>query len=360
MRLVFAALLALTAAAYGPAMAQEGTSDMLVIAHRGASAERPEHTLAAYERAIDQGADYIEIDLVPTGDGVLVARHENDISGTTDVDQRPDFAARLTTRVIEGQEITGWFTEDFTLAELQTLRARERMPEIRPANTAFDSLYLVPTLAEIITLVRAKEAETGRRIGIYAEIKHPAYFTGIGFDLAQMLVSQLHDAGYTSAEEPVFIQSFEVGPLIRLSSMTQLRLVQLVSASGGPADGDGTSYADMIDADGLAAVALYAHGIGPDMRLVLNADGTPTALVKAAHGAGLVVHAWTLRPENAFLPEHMRSGDDLSQAGCDNQLYAALAAAQIDGVFADSPARALHWRSGNANLLCEVIRPAAP
>ena len=149
---------------------------MLVIAHRGASGDRPEHTLAAYELAIDQGADYIEMDLVATQDGVLVARHENEISGTTDVDQRPEFAARLTTRVIDGEEMTGWFTEDFTLAELRTLRARERLPDIRPQNASFDGLYQVPTLAEIIALVRAKEAETGRVIGIYPEIKHPSYF----------------------------------------------------------------------------------------------------------------------------------------------------------------------------------------
>ena len=149
---------------------------MLIIAHRGASGDRPEHTLAAYELAIDQGADYIEPDLVPTADGVLVARHENEISGTTDVADHPEFAGRRTTKLIDGEEVTGWFTEDFTLAELRTLRARERLPEIRPQNTAYDGLYQVPTLAEIITLVRAKEAETGRTIGLYPEIKHPDLF----------------------------------------------------------------------------------------------------------------------------------------------------------------------------------------
>jgi len=312
---------------------------MLIIAHRGASGERPEHTLAAYERAIDQGADYIEPDLVATRDGVLVARHENAISGTTDVAERPEFAARYTTRVIDGMEVTGWFTEDFTLAELRTLRARERLPAIRRANTAFDGLYQVPTLAEIIALARAKEAETGRRIGLYPEIKHPSYFAAIGHDLAAMLVKQLHAAGYRSAEEPVFIQSFEPGPLERLDAMTDLKLVQLVSAQGGPADRPGATYADMLTPDGLAEIARHADAVGAELALVLDADGTPSGLVDAAHAAGLAVHGWTLRRENAFLPPGARDGDDPAAPGRIASVWAALHSAGVDGVFTDNPAQ---------------------
>lgn len=343
------ALLALTMAF--PAAGQ----DMLVIAHRGASAERPEHTLAAYERAIDQGADYIEPDLVATKDGVLLARHENAISGTTDVADHPEFGARRTTKVIDGQEVTDWFTEDFTLAELRTLRARERLPEIRPANTAYNGLYQVPTLAEVIALVKAKEAETGRSIGLYPEIKHPTYFASIGHDLAAMLVEQLHAAGYAGEGAPVFIQSFEVAPLMRLDGMTDLPLIQLVSSYGGPADIPDQTYQQMLDAQGLITIAAYADGVGADLGLLLAGDGSGTGLVEAAHFAGLKVHAWTLRPENAFLPPMARSGRDPAIYGCDDRVFAALQAVGVDGVFADSPARALMWRSGNESLLCAVV-----
>lgn len=351
-------LLALIAAALAaPAMAQ-AEDDMLIIAHRGASAERPEHTLAAYELAIDQGADYIEPDLVATRDGVLVARHENEISGTTDVDQRPEFAARLTTRVIDGEEVTGWFTEDFTLAELRTLRARERLPQIRPANTAFDGLYQVPTLREIIALVRAKEAETGRTIGLYPEIKHPGYFAGIGHDLAAMLVEELHTAGYRGEDAPVFIQSFEVEPLRRLDGMTDIRLVQLVAAEGGPADDLSRSYAEMMAPNGLSAIARYADAIGVAIPLLLSGEGQPTGLVEAAHEAGLKVHAWTLRPENAFLPEALRTPDGPDAAGCDDALFHLLQRSGLDGVFADSPRRAAAFRAGEG--YCSRTLPIAP
>lgn len=321
---------------------------MLIIAHRGASGERPEHTLAAYELAIDQGADYIEPDLVATKDGVLVARHENEISGTTDVDQRPEFAARLTTRVIDGQEMTGWFTEDFTLAELRTLRARERLPDLRPQNARYGGLYPVPTLAEIIQLVRAREAETGRVIGIYPEIKHPTYFASIGRDLAAMLVEQLHAAGYEGADAPVFIQSFDVAPLRRLDAMTDLRLVQLVSAEGGPADIQEITYQSMLDAQGLITIASYADAIGADIRLILSGDGTSTSLVESAHRANLQVHAWTLRRENAFMPPALASSEDPRGMGGLPVLFGLLAAAGVDGVFTDNPGEAATLRESRA------------
>jgi len=311
---------------------------MLIIAHRGASGERPEHTLAAYERAIDQGVDYIEPDLVSTNDGVLVARHENEISGTTDVAQRPEFAARQSTKLIDGMEMTGWFTEDFTLAELRTLRARERLPELRPANARFDGLYPVPTLAEVIALVRAKEAETGRTIGIYPEIKHPTYFAGIGHDLAAMLVAGLHEGGYFTATDPVFIQSFEVGPLVRLRPLTEMRLVQLVDSKGGPADQPEETYASMLTAEGLTNIAQYADGIGASVPLLLGADGEPLPLTEQAHAAGLLVHVWTLRRENAFLPAALRSGDVPGDAGDMAALVRLMQRAGVDGVFSDNPA----------------------
>jgi glycerophosphoryl diester phosphodiesterase len=353
-------LLALLAIAVAlPAAAQE--NDMLIIAHRGASGERPEHTLAAYERAIDQGADYIEPDLVATKDGVLVARHENEISGTTDVAERPLFAARAATRMIDGVEVTGWFTEDFTLAELRTLRARERLPEIRPANTAFDGLWQVPTLAEIIALVRAKEAETGRRIGLYPEIKHPGYFLDIGYDLAAMLVEELHADGYREATDPVFIQSFEVAPLQRLDTMTDLRLVQLVSAQGGPADLPDTAYADMLTPQGLAGIAAYADGIGVELRLLLDDEGASTGLVDASHAAGLVVHGWTLRKENAFMPSRHRSSDVLlDRPGCLPLWWDELAATGMDGVFTDDPGPARILRASDQDAIINCHRYVDP
>ncbi len=328
----FAAVLALMLAM--PVHAQ------IVIAHRGASGERPEHTLASYERAIDQGADFVEPDLVVTSDGVLVARHENEISGTTDVADHPEFAARRTTKTIDGAEVTGWFVEDFTLAELRTLRARERLPQIRVANTRFDGLFTIPTLAEVIALVRAKEAETGRRIGIYPELKHPSFMAEHGHDVVALLVAQLHAAGYRGADEPVFIQCFEVGPLVRLKRLTELRLIQLVSADGGPADKPGLTYAAMLEPGTLPAIAAYADGLGAEIALILEPDGTATGLTAAAHQAGLQVHAWTLRRENAFLPPALHRGDDPAAIGDYAALWRLLAAAGVDGVFTDNPAEA--------------------
>ncbi len=352
-----AALLALSLSV--PVAAQEDR--MLIIAHRGASGERPEHTLAAYDRAIDQGADYIEPDLVATKDGVLVARHENEISGTTDVAERPEFAGRAATRMIDGEEVTGWFTEDFNLAELRTLRARERLPDIRPANTAFDGLWQVPTLAEIIALVQAREAELGRRIGLYPEIKHPAYFSSIGHDLAAMLVEQLHAAGYRSATDPVFIQSFEVGPLQRLDAMTDLRLVQLVSAEGGPADLPDMTYAGMLTPQGLAGIAAYADGIGAELALLVDEQGSGTGLVDAAHAAGLVVHGWTLRKENAFLPSRHRSSDVLlDRPGCLPLWWDELAATGMDGVFTDDPGPARILRASDQDAIINCHRYIDP
>ncbi len=313
--------------------------DMLIIAHRGASAERPEHTLEAYEHAIDQGADYIEPDLVATKDLVLVARHENELSGTTDVAAREEFEDYRRDKTIDGQKVAGWFAEDFTLAELRTLRAKERIPALRPANARYNGLYQVPTLAEIVQLVRAREAETGRRIGIYPELKHPNFLLqNAGIDMVDLLLREFRQLGITPAD-PVFVQSFEVGTLQRLKQRGGgFKLVQLVGPIGGPADEPAMRYADMVTPTGLAEVAKYADVVGAHIALVLNEDGTPTSLVADAKAAGLAVHAWALRPENEFLPASLRTGTDPKGTGCgDVKLAALLKAAGVAGVFSDGP-----------------------
>jgi glycerophosphoryl diester phosphodiesterase len=321
----------------------------LVIAHRGASALRPEHTLAAYEKAIDDGADIIEPDVVATRDGVLVVRHENEISGTTDVAGRPEFADRKTTKLIDQVPTTGWFTEDFTLDELKTLRARERIPRNRPQNEAYNGRFAVPTLQEVIDLARRKTRETGRTIGIYPETKHPGHFKSIGLPLERRLAETLHANGYRGKEAPVFIQSFETASLKELRGMTELRIVQLMSAKGQPYDvrraGGKQTYADMATPEGLRAVAAYADGIGPATEMIIprtaaNALGTPTSLVRDAHAAGLFVHPYTFRPENPFLPSDMRGNNaaSLSQHGDMAAEIRAHLESGIDGFFVDAPA----------------------
>ena len=315
----------------------------IVIAHRGASADRPEHTLAAYALAIEQGADFIEPDLVPTKDHRLVARHENEISTTTDVSAHPEFAARKTSRIVDGETMTGWFTEDFTLAELRTLRARERLPQLRPANTAFDGREVIPTLEDIIALAKAATLRTGRTIGIYPETKHPSYFRRIGLPIEPVLLKALSTAGWTRVDSPVFIQSFEVDNLKALRPQTQVRLVQLI-AEGASADGH--SYDAMVTAAGLAGIATYADGIGPgrDRIIPRSADGTlgtPTALVADAHAAGLQVHPWTFRPENYFLAKQFRSGANPKARGDAAGEIRLWLEAGVDGVFSDLPAAAV-------------------
>jgi glycerophosphoryl diester phosphodiesterase len=328
-----------------PRMTESGasTATAIIIAHRGASGERPEHTLASYQLAIDQGADYIEPDLVLTRDGILVARHENEISGTTNVADHPEFASRRTSRTIDGEQFTGWFTEDFTLAELRTLRARERLPQLRPANTAYDGQFLIPTFEEILELARAETARTGRTIGVYPETKHPSYFASIGLPHDAPLLSLLARFGYDSADDALFIQSFEVGNLERLNGLTNLRLIQLVADSGSPADRPNIRYADMVSAEGLATIARYADGIGPakDMviaRTLLGALGESTGLVARAHAAGLQVHPWTFRRENYFLPLNLRSGLDPRGEGDLTAEIRAFLAEGVDGLFTDNPA----------------------
>ena len=327
----------------GALMLLAGSASPLVIAHRGASGERPEHTLEAYARAIDQGADYIEPDLVSTRDGVLVARHENEISETTDIASRAEFADRKTTKVIDGQSLTGWFTEDFTLAELKTLRARERLPQLRKANMAYDGQYEVPTLSEVIALVQKRQSETGRTIGLYPETKHPSYFRSIGLPIEEPLVKVLETAGYADADDAVFIQSFEVENLKRLRTMTRLPLVQLMAGSFGPPDVPGMTYAQMSTTQGLAEISTYANGIGAEKAMVIPRDAAgnlsePTSLVRDAHAAGLKVHIWTFRRENYFLPQNLREGADPTAIGNVTAEIRAYRATGIDGYFTDNVA----------------------
>ncbi|WP_053371133.1 esterase-like activity of phytase family protein [Cellulosimicrobium cellulans] len=322
------------------------TDDVTVVGHRGASGYRPEHTLAAYEQAILQCADFIEPDVVATQDGVLVARHENEIGGTTNVAQHPEFADRRTTKTIDGTTVTGWFTEDFTLAELRTLRAKERIPAVRPQNTGFDGLYPVPTLAEVLDLARHSETCDGKQVGVYPETKHPTYFDSVGLSLEEPLVAALRDAGLDSRTAPVIVQSFETGNLRELDRLTKVDLAQLVSSSGAPYDlvaaGDPRTYADLVTRTGLREIARYADGVGLEKNVMIprRADGTlgaPTSVIRDAHRAGLEVHGWTFRAENQFLPaEHRSSADPAAYGDLAGEVQVFLDAG-MDGFFTDQP-----------------------
>jgi glycerophosphoryl diester phosphodiesterase len=329
----------------------------LLIGHRGASGYVPEHTLTSYFIAVQQGADYAEPDLVMSKDGVLVARHENEIGGTTDVGSRKEFARRKTVKTIDGTAVEGWFTEDFTLAELKTLRARERIPEIRPANTRFDGQFEIPTFDEILSLIRSLDEQRAvaarkaglpkpARIGVYPETKHPTYFDDCGLRMDRALLQTLSRHGYEGRNAPVFIQSFEVGNLQRLRKRTKVPMIQLIEASGAPYDfvatSDARTYADLIAPTGLAGIAEYANGIGPSKSLIIPRDASgalasPTSLVRDAHAVGLAVHPWTFRAENNFLPVNLRSSADPTQVGDLAAELKAYIAAGIDGFFTDHP-----------------------
>jgi len=288
-----------------------------VYAHRGASALLPEHTLAAYAQAISDGADYIEPDLVMSKDGVMLARHENEIGSTTDVASRPEFASRRTRKLIDGQQVEGWFSEDFTIAELKTLYARERLPQIR--GTAFDGQFRIATLDEIISFLVQQAARANRGIGLAPEIKHGSYFKGIGLPMEDKLLGSLQGNNYTKVA-PVLLQSFETANLRqirgKLGKDSNIRLLQLLGSSDEkPADvalaGGSLTYAQMMTPTGLRDIAGYADAIGVERRVLvpLDAQGrlaAPTALIGDAHAAGLQVVAYSFRPENPFLPPALR------------------------------------------------------
>jgi len=316
----------------------------LVIGHRGASGYRPEHTIAAYELAIQMGADYIEPDIVSTKDGILIARHENDISETTDVANRPEFSNRKTTKKIDGKDVNAWFTEDFTLAEIKTLRAKERLPF---RNHSFDGRFEIPTLQEVIDLAKRKSVQIGRTVGIYPETKYPTYFQSINLPLEKPLVSILETNGYTSKNDPVFIQSFEVENLKQLDKMTDLPLIQLLDeANKQPYDfvvkGDSRTYGDLTSPKELAKIAEYTDGLGPYKRLIVPAGEDKrlkpaTSLINDAHAVGLRVHTWTFRNEDQYLAPDYNGN---SQAE-----YEQFFKLGIDGVFSDFPDTAVTARN---------------
>ncbi|CAN5631122.1 glycerophosphodiester phosphodiesterase [soil metagenome] len=328
----------------------------LVIGHRGASGYRPEHTLASYELAARMGADYVEPDLVSTKDGVLVARHENEISGTTDVAIKPQFADRKATKTIDGSAVTGWFTEDFTLAELKTLRAKERLPAVRQRNTIYDGRYEIPTLQEVIGLTRRLSRELGRRIGIYPETKHPTYFRGIDLALEPPLVATLRRNDLNRPDARVFVQSFETRNLKALNRVLRVPLVQLLDApTRQPFDlvgtGDTTTYADMATRRGLRRISRYADGVGPSKGYIVPGDAAgkslaPTTFVTDAHAAGLKLHPYTFRNENQFLPLELRSSADPNAYGNAFGEYEQFFELGVDGLFSDNPDTAVAARDG--------------
>lgn len=319
----------------------------IVIAHRGASGYVPEHTLASYALAMLQGADFVEPDLVMTKDGHLIARHDNVLDLTTDVAERPEFAGRRATKTIDGTPVTGWFSEDFTLAEIKQLRAIERIPDVRPANGRLNGQFEVPTLTEIIALVQANEKALKRKIGIYPETKHPTYFRRLELPMEAKLVKILHAHGYGVKRDRVFIQSFEIANLKKLRRLTRIPLIQLLETSGRPADivavGGALSYDEMAMAEGLREISTYADGVGPEKYHFIiprGADGAldaenATAFVRNAHDCGLKVHPYTFRAENRFLPINFHSSSDPNAIGKSEDEIRAFLSAGIDGFFTD-------------------------
>jgi glycerophosphoryl diester phosphodiesterase len=330
-----------------------GGKTPLVFGHRGASALRPEHTLASYAKAIADGADYVEPDLVSTKDGVLVARHEAFLSETTDVANHPEFASRKTRKTIDGETHEGWFVDDFTLAELKTLRAVERIPQFRPGSAEYNGMFQVVTFEEIIDFVAAESASRGRIVGIVPELKHSTYFASIGLPLEDRFLAILSAHDYTR-RNPVEIQSFEIANLkylrCKLGRRANLRLMQLVITENvRPMDvaaaGGTLTFAQMLTPAGLKDIAQYADVVAPPTRAIipLKKDGTldaPSSLVEDAHKAGLRVEPWTFRPENKFLAADFRSaaGDFARhEAGSIAEMKRYIATG-IDGFFTDDTA----------------------
>ncbi|MFF4081837.1 glycerophosphodiester phosphodiesterase [Streptomyces sp. NPDC001777] len=322
-----------------------------VIGHRGASGYRPEHTLGSYQLALDMGAHVIEQDLVPTKDGHLVCRHENDITATTDVSEHPEFASRRTTKKVDGVSLTGWFTEDFTLAELKTLRAKERIPGTRQENTLYDGRWEVPTFEEVLRWADREGRRRGEPVWLYVETKHPTYFRGLGLGLEEPLAKLLRRYDRHRAHSPLILQSFEPGSIQRLARLVRTPRVVLLSGAGErPWDfvtsGDPRTVADLVKPEGLKWMASFAQGIGPTLDLIIPKDASgrltrPTSLVKDAHAQGLVLHPYTMRNENTFLPADFRRGTDPAAYGDAFGALRTYFGTGIDGIFSDNPDTAL-------------------
>ncbi|GAA3260229.1 glycerophosphodiester phosphodiesterase [Streptomyces lavendulae] len=330
-----------------------------VIGHRGSSGYRPEHTLGSYQLALDLGADVIEQDLVPTKDGHLVCRHENEIGGTTDVGDHPEFAGRRTTKTVDGVAVTGWFTEDFTLAELKTLRAKERIPAVRQRNTLYDGRWAVPTFEEVLRWAARESRRRDKRVWLHVETKHPTYFRGLGLGLEEPLAKLLRRYGRDGRDAAVFLQSFEPSSLQRLSRLVSAPRVALLGAANTrPWDfevaKDPRTVADLVKPEGLRWIAGFAQGIGPTLDLIVprTADGRlgePTTLVKDAHARGLVLHPYTARNENSFLPAEFRKGTDPAAYGDAFGAFKRYFELGVDGIFTDNPDTGL--------LAAEAFRP---
>ncbi|MGN6200594.1 glycerophosphodiester phosphodiesterase family protein [Humibacter sp.] len=326
------------------------TSAPMIIGHRGAPGYRPEHTSAAYELAFALGADAVEPDVVATKDGVLVLRHENEISTTTDVASHPEFEQLRTTKVVDGVKRTGWFTEDFTWAQLSTLRCIERLPEVRQASSTFDGRYPVMRLSDLFELVDRQSERTGRSLGLVVEIKHATYFENLGLPLDELFAASVREAVWNDRHARLVVESFERTVLAKVRARgVHARSVYLVEAEGAPYDAvarDGAAartYAQEIDEAGLYELAASTgddviHGISVDKTLLLDArgDGT-TDLVDRAHAAGLQIYMWTLRAENRFLAQPFRRGEAAEHYGDWPGEFELIMSTGVDGVFADQP-----------------------
>jgi glycerophosphoryl diester phosphodiesterase len=343
-------------ASAAPAQAQKSAHQSarlpIVIAHRGASAYRPEESAHAYQLAIEMGADYIEPDVVSTKDHVLVARHDNWLNDTTDVANHPEFASLKKTKTIDGVQHTDWFTEDFTYAQLRTLRLKERLPDLRPGSSAFDGVDPVASLDEVLQIAK------DHHVGVYPETKHPTYFRSIGLPLEDELLKDLAQYGFKGRNDKVFIQSFETSNLQALHKKTSIKLIQLIDTQGAPydfvANHDPRTYSDLVTPTGLKWISQYAYGIGPGLTRIIPVDSSnhaqpPTTLVSDAHHAGLAVHPWTVRPENSFLPVDYRQGNPSSPnfpkaQGDASRFLAEFYKLGVDGIFSDDSALAVSTR----------------
>ncbi|MFB7251456.1 glycerophosphodiester phosphodiesterase family protein [Microbacterium sp. NPDC056234] len=313
----------------------------LVIGHRGASGYRPEHSRSAYELALAMGVDAVEPDVVATSDGILVVRHENEISGTTDVADHPEFADRKTTKRVDGQPLTGWFTEDFTWDELATLRVRERLPEVRASSASFDRAQPILRLTDVLDIVRDGAAEHGREIGVVLEIKHATYFDSIGIDLAGLIARDLRAAGWADGELPLIIESFESTILAKLRTAgIAASYVYLIEAKGRPYDllvahgKQALTYPATVEPAGLDGLVGLVDGISVNKRMLLS---VPNSIVADAHQRGLQVFTWTCRPENAFLSPEYRGAGGREAYGDYEGEWRAIARTGVDGVFVDHP-----------------------
>ena len=320
------------------------SSRPLVVGHRGAASYRPEHTAASYELAIDLGADMIEPDVVVSADGVLIARHENELSRSTDVASRPEFASRLTSKLVGATCRTGWFTEDFTLAELRTLRAVERIPDLRPLNTAYDGQDGILTLAEVVEIARRRSTPS-HQVRVLAELKKPTWWDEQGIPMVDLVVAELRRLRADTADGPVLLQTFDAPALRRLREALGdhgPRMLQLVD--------DLPEDEPLLTPAGLREVSTYAQGIAPSRHRIILRDARQNVtgvsdLIARAHGAGLAVVPWTLRGENAYLPAHLRRGTDPAGPGDADGEARLLLALGVDGLITDCPDVAVRVRA---------------